>query len=473
MIKNKHISKKILLIIALLGVITAGYFSLAYFFPGITIGSLFNTGGTSIASSGADITWLNPSNSVTVENKYPMTEEVAMNVVTPYTLQIRNNSTTDGAIVNIYLESKNGNTITNDGLISAKVGDADEVKLTNGSASTNSGYNNSYLIYAGIIAANTTVNLDLRIWINELGNNIEGNANNVENKSWSGKIVVNGTSAGNPITITFNAGDGTVSPSTKTVYYKTYYGELPTPTRSLPYEFAGWYLDSSYTTEVTKDSIVNQKINHTIYAKWNELSLFCSTANSIIKLLDIKGNVTNCLKTSNIPVGTEIAIGEGTNQQNFYVISSTSDTVTALAKYNLVRTSSTSISADALQATSATAYNYVRFDDNSTTYAGSEMETYMNNYATKLNTIYSIPSNALITARAIEINELENFGCTSSSGSCTSNYAWLYGYYWSGSANYTNYNLWCVRDSQLDYIYYSRDTYCGARPVITISKSLF
>ena len=173
-------------------------------------------------------------------------------------------------------------------------------------------------------------------------------------------------------------------------------------------------------------------------------------------------------------VGTEIALGSGENQQNFYVISSTSDTVTALAKYNLVRTSSTSISADALQATSATDYNTVRFDDNSTTYAGSEMETYMNNYATKLNTIYSIPSNALITARAITVEELRNFGCPQSgSGTCSFGAnTWLSGRYWSGSAINSGY-VWRVYDSSLYDVSFNNGGNYGARAVITISKSLF
>ena len=172
--------------------------------------------------------------------------------------------------------------------------------------------------------------------------------------------------------------------------------------------------------------------------------------------------------------GTEIALGQGANQQNFYVISSDANTVTALAKYNLVRTSSTSISADALQVTSATDYNPVRFDDNSSTYAGSEMETYMNNYATKLNTIYSIPSNALITARAITVEELRNFGCPQDTyGSCSFGAnTWLSGRYWSGSASSSNF-VWYVGDSSLDRDIYADGSAGGARAVITISKSLF
>ena len=168
-------------------------------------------------------------------------------------------------------------------------------------------------------------------------------------------------------------------------------------------------------------------------------------------------------------VGTEIALGSGANQQNFYVISSTNDTVTALAKYNLVRTSSTSISANALQATSATAYNTVRFG----TYARSEMNTYMNNYATKLNTMYGLAANA-ITARAITVEELRNFGCPQSgTGSCSFGAnTWLSGKYWSGSAYSSDY-VWLVSYSSLLYRYYSNDGDGGARAVITISKSLF
>ena len=46
---------------------------------------------------------------------------------------------------------------------------------------------------------------------------------------------------------------------------------LPTPTRA-GYTFDGWYLDSNYTTPVTRTTIVSYTSSHTLYAKWNPIT---------------------------------------------------------------------------------------------------------------------------------------------------------------------------------------------------------
>lgn len=68
-------------------------------------------------------------------------------------------------------------------------------------------------------------------------------------------------------TVTFNANGGSVSASSKTVYYGQYYGVLPTPTRA-NYTFAGWYTEADGGTQITADSIVTALVNQTLYAHW-------------------------------------------------------------------------------------------------------------------------------------------------------------------------------------------------------------
>lgn len=68
-------------------------------------------------------------------------------------------------------------------------------------------------------------------------------------------------------TVAFNANDGSVSESSKTVYYGQYYGVLPVPTRA-NYTFAGWYTDAEGGTQITADSIVTALVNQTLYAHW-------------------------------------------------------------------------------------------------------------------------------------------------------------------------------------------------------------
>lgn len=69
-------------------------------------------------------------------------------------------------------------------------------------------------------------------------------------------------------TITFNPGDGTVSPDSKMVTYDAAYGELPTPERT-GYTFGGWWTDSDGTGEqVLASTSVTITASQTLYVKW-------------------------------------------------------------------------------------------------------------------------------------------------------------------------------------------------------------
>ena len=70
-----------------------------------------------------------------------------------------------------------------------------------------------------------------------------------------------------PVTVTFNANNGNVTTTTKTVYYDEAYGDLPTGTRT-GYTFAGWYTSSTGGTKITNTSTVTNSNAHTLYAHW-------------------------------------------------------------------------------------------------------------------------------------------------------------------------------------------------------------
>ena len=79
-----------------------------------------------------------------------------------------------------------------------------------------------------------------------------------------GMVKVNG----NVTTVYFSAGaDAMVSPTSKNVTTDLTYGELPIPVRT-GYTFDGWYTSTSYTTEVTEDTVVTGTQDRTLYAKW-------------------------------------------------------------------------------------------------------------------------------------------------------------------------------------------------------------
>ena len=71
----------------------------------------------------------------------------------------------------------------------------------------------------------------------------------------------------NKIKITFDAGDGTVTPSEKSVYIDEVYGDLPTPTRA-GYEFVEWRYNSSTGPKVTAETPLKSTSNHSLVAFW-------------------------------------------------------------------------------------------------------------------------------------------------------------------------------------------------------------
>lgn len=69
----------------------------------------------------------------------------------------------------------------------------------------------------------------------------------------------------NTYTVTFDAGEGTVTPKNQTVTFDQPYSDLPTPTRA-GYDFVGWYLNE---TLITADDTVTVAKDHTLTAAWN------------------------------------------------------------------------------------------------------------------------------------------------------------------------------------------------------------
>ena len=191
-------------------------------------------------------------------------------------------------------------------------------------------------------------------------------------------------------------------------------------------------------------------------------------------------------------IGNEKCFGS----ECFYIISSTEETVTMLAKYNLyvggeynsswtaygeeatgkqnsnmlgyvrgqsIRKGTTKFSNTNYWSSTVSSYPAYVYDSNSTLYS------YVENYKTYLSTLGVTP----IEARLITYEELESLGCSGSDNSCSEAPEWVYATtYWSGSA-YDAFNVWRVnRDGNFDFNSYDYGGRSGVRPVITISKSL-
>lgn len=70
-------------------------------------------------------------------------------------------------------------------------------------------------------------------------------------------------------TVSFNANEGVVNESSKTVVYGSTYGSLPTPTRDY-YSFDGWYTAKTGGNKITESSVFNSAENVTLYAHWTK-----------------------------------------------------------------------------------------------------------------------------------------------------------------------------------------------------------
>ena len=181
-------------------------------------------------------------------------------------------------------------------------------------------------------------------------------------------------------------------------------------------------------------------------------------------------------------IGTIVTIGD----QQFYTIGTEGDNVKLLSMYNLYVGNSVDEDFNVTPLASPTGkqselakgyvdgaeewYGTTAFSNTNSTYEGSIVEGYVNNYETILESDYGVD---VVEARLISYDELtdsETFACVEY-GYCSDKYPWIYSTsYWSGSADGT-YNVWNVSsdggffDDSCDY-----DDNFGVRPVIIISR---
>ena len=185
-------------------------------------------------------------------------------------------------------------------------------------------------------------------------------------------------------------------------------------------------------------------------------------------------------------IGTIVTIGD----QQFYTIGTEGDNVKLLSMYNLYVGNSVDSDWNVTPLASPTGkqselargwldgaeewYGTTAFSNTDSTYAGSIVEGYVNNYKTILEADYGVD---VVEARLITKDELtsEEIGCSVKEWKCSkADYPWIYSTtYWSGSADGTD-GVWYVfSNGGFNISSYSNVNAFGVRPVIIISKSLF
>ena len=185
-------------------------------------------------------------------------------------------------------------------------------------------------------------------------------------------------------------------------------------------------------------------------------------------------------------IGTVATIGD----QQFYTIGTEGDNVKLLSMYNLYvggeyNSGWIAYGDEATGKQDSTMLGYVTgqsikngttaFSNNDSTYEGSIVEGYVNNYKTILEEDYGVD---VVEARLISYDELtsDGIGCSDNYKTCTgSTYSWIYSTsYWSGSANITFDDVWYVdSDGKFGITLYDYADNFGVRPVIIISKDYF
>ena len=218
---------------------------------------------------------------------------------------------------------------------------------------------------------------------------------------------------------------------------------------------------------------------------------------------EVANNCTSFETKSTYSVGDVIALCNSSTgkSEDFYVISDNGETVTALAKYNLLvgnvynvnSEELTQISSDidgyGLQNSSAKGYN-----ENSNIYTGviafSNENYWANNVSNYPSWVFNENSNLYNTLQdyknylkntlnksSVEVTLLdelqaENLGCNISTFSCSSAPLWVYSTsYWLGSVFDENRAILIVTVNVIGNEGHDYNIGMGIRPVITIAKS--
>ena len=157
-------------------------------------------------------------------------------------------------------------------------------------------------------------------------------------------------------------------------------------------------------------------------------------------------------------IGTIVTIGT----EQFYTIGAEGDNIKLLSKMNIT------LENNPIQSPNQ---NFPRFSGINSTYAGSEVEEYVNNYKTLLESNYGIDISEARLITYDELTDSETFGCIEFDY-CSNKYPWIYSTkYWTGSA-YDTSNVWFVSASgKLQNLGIRHNSVCGVRPVIVIPKN--
>ncbi len=178
---DKRTIKFMGLVMGIMTIVTIMGLSFAYFTTQIEESDSYSLKGKA-KSEGYDIGFIENVEGITIENTYPMPNEMGLKL-DPYTFTVTNNEPTTKISIDVIVEVANDSTLSDD-LINVAIGD-DVVTLNSSVTPSENTFKSAYKIYTFSLNPNESKTYDLRAWINE-----KGTIENAQNKTWSSRVLI-------------------------------------------------------------------------------------------------------------------------------------------------------------------------------------------------------------------------------------------------------------------------------------------
>ena len=171
------------LVIGIMTIVTVMGLSFAYFTAQIEESDSYSLKGKA-KSGGYDIGFIENAEGITIENTYPMPNEMGLKL-DPYTFTVTNNESTTKISVDVIIEVADNSTLSDD-LVNVSIGE--EIITLNPDLSVSPSettFKSAYKIFTFSLNPNESKTFDLHTWMNE-----NGTIENAQNKTWSSRVLV-------------------------------------------------------------------------------------------------------------------------------------------------------------------------------------------------------------------------------------------------------------------------------------------
>ena len=180
---DKKIIKFMGLVMGIMTIVTVMGLSFAYFTTRIEESDSYSLKGKA-KSGGYDIGFIENVEGITIENTYPMPNEMGLKL-DPYTFTVTNNEPTSKISVDVIIEVADNSTLSDD-LINVSIGE--EIITLNPDLSVSPSettFKSAYKIFTFSLNPNESKTFDLHTWMNE-----NGTIENAQNKTWSSRVLI-------------------------------------------------------------------------------------------------------------------------------------------------------------------------------------------------------------------------------------------------------------------------------------------